>query len=128
MTNCCLISRQQRRTGAAWLEILLILAFLALLFQVFPWLWKLLWHALDVRLWSSAAWMTLNIAVLVALFGVRFGPEALADLRERRKRLVSRRKDGIAETTTSAVDTDYEARRRRDVEWVQRAKKRLPWQ
>lgn len=127
MKNCCLIFRQQRRNGAAWLEILLVLAFLALLFQVFPSLWKLLWHALDVRLWSSAAWMALNIAVLVALFGVRFGPGAIAGLRERRKRLTSRRKERFAETVTSAVDEDLEARRRRDAEWVQRAKKRLPW-
>lgn len=128
MTNYGLTSRQQRRTGAAWLEILLVLAFLALLFQVFPSLWVMLWQAIDVRQWSGAGWMVLNVTVLVALFGVRFGPDAIADLRERRKRLASRRKERFAETLTSKVDEDLEARRRRDAEWVQRAKKRLPWQ
>lgn len=118
----------RRRTGAAWLEILLVLAFLALLFQVFPGLWKLLWHALDVRQWSSATWMALNVIVLVALFGVRFGPSGMAALRERRQRQAARRKEHFAETGTAAADEDLEARRRRDAEWVKRAKKRLPWQ
>jgi hypothetical protein len=72
--------------------------------------------------------MTLNVVVLVALFGVRFIPEALASLRERRKRLASSRKERFAETATSAVDEDLEARRRRDAEWAKRAKERLPWQ
>ena len=118
----------QRRTGAAWLEILLVLAFLSLLFQVFPSLWMLLWQAFDVRQWSRTTWMTLNDVVLVALFGVRFIPEALANLRERRQRRPSLQKERFAETVSFAVDEDLEARRRRDAEWVQRAKKRLPWQ
>lgn len=116
------------RAGVAWLEILLVLAFLVLLFQVFPSFWKLLWQAFDVREWSRMAWIALNVVVLVALFGVRFIPEALTHLRERRQRLSSRRKERFAETATSAVDEDLEARRRRDAEWAQRAKKRLPWQ
>jgi len=127
-SNCCPPSRQQRRTGAAWLEIFLALAFLVLFFQVFPSFWKLLWQAFDVREWSRMAWISLNVVVLVALFGVRFIPEALTHLRERRQRLPSRRKERFAETAASAVDEDLEARRRRDAEWAQRAKKRLPWQ
>lgn len=128
MTTCRRVAGRRRRTGAAWLEVLLVLAFLALLFQVFPGLWELLWHALDVRRWSSATWMALNVIVLVALFGVRFGPDVIAHVRERRKRLASSRKERSAETGPSAVDEDLEARRRRDADWVKRAKKRLPWQ
>ena len=116
------------RAGVAWLEIVLALAFLTLLFQVFPPVWKLLWQAFDVREWSRTTWMALNVVVLVALFGVRFIPETLAALRKRRQRLSSRRKECFAETAISASDEDLEARRRRDAEWAQRAKKRLPWQ
>lgn len=125
---CICLPPQQRRAGAAWLEVLLVIAFLALLFQVFPSPWKLLWQSFDVREWSRTTWMVLNVVVLVALFGVRFIPETLATLRERRQRLSSRRKERFAETLTSAADEDFEARRRRDAEWAQRAKKRLPWQ
>ena len=124
----CMPSRRRLRLGAAWLEMLLILAFLALIFQVFPSLWKLLWQGFDVRRWSRTTWLALNVAVLVALFGVRFIPETIASLREHRQRLSSRRKEQYVETTISAVEEDLEARRRRDAEWAQRAKKRLPWQ
>lgn len=127
-SDCRLGSHQQRHAGATWLEILLALAFLSLLFQVFPSLWKPHRYALDVRQWSSAAWMTLNITVLLALFGLRFAPSATAAQRERRKRLTSHRKLRLAVMLTSAADEDLEARRRRDAEWVKRAKKRLLWQ
>lgn len=107
------------------LELLLGLASLALLLQAFPSLWGVVWQALDARHWSRPIWIILNVAFLIALFGLRFGPDAIADLRERRKRLG---KERSGETVSSAVDADLESRRRRDAEWVQRAKKRLPWQ
>ena len=78
-----------RRSGFALLELLLVLAFLALLFQVFPALWFGLLWAVDVRNWSRGMWMGLNVAIVFALFGLRFGPELFDQWRERRARLTN---------------------------------------
>lgn len=48
---------QPSRRGLAWLELVLVVAFLALLFQVFPGLWWGLWGALDLRQWSRGGWL-----------------------------------------------------------------------
>jgi hypothetical protein len=118
----------RRRLGAAWLESLLVVAFLALLFQVFPSLWTLLWSAIDIRQWSRTTWMAMNVVVVLLLFGVRFRPNVVAIMRERQKRLASRLNDRNAVGAASSADDDYEARLRRDAEWAKRAQKRLPWQ
>jgi hypothetical protein len=66
-----------------WLEVLLALTILALLLQLLPSAgWKFL-GAIDVRNWSSGAWIALNICVVLVLVAVRFGP-ALAEVHERR--------------------------------------------
>ena len=65
------------RTGAAWLELLLALAFLALLLQLFPDLFFGLVTAFDFRHWSRSAWFGINILVLLSLVVARFGPEVL---------------------------------------------------
>jgi hypothetical protein len=77
---------RQNRNGVGWLELLLVLAVLALVFQVFPSLWfNLLW-AMDVRNWSRTAWFAVNVAVLLFLFGVRFVPDLVNNWQERRTR------------------------------------------
>lgn len=113
-----------RRAGIAWLELLLVLAFLALLFQVFP----SLWFALDFRTWSRTTWFTLNLFVLFGLFGIRFGPDLYSEWRERRKRLaIKQQQQTMAHADGVHDDPDYEARVRRDADWRERAKRRLPW-
>ncbi|MEX2316622.1 MAG: hypothetical protein WD669_05685 [Pirellulales bacterium] len=77
------------RGGFGRLEVLLVLAFLALLFQVFPSLWFGTWRLLDVRNWPRGAWMFLNVAVVLALFAIRFGPDLMNDWQQRQ----ARRKD-----------------------------------
>lgn len=66
------------------LEILLVIAFVALVFQVFPALWFGLIWAVDVRNWARSAWMGTTVAILAVLFGLRFVPDLWADWRERR--------------------------------------------
>jgi hypothetical protein len=123
--------REQRRAGYAWPELLLALAIVALVLQLYPSLWfRALW-ALDVRNWSQAAWLYFNIAIIFVLVGMRFGPELMADLRRQKwaalKRLGARRARTGGNSSTSDDDAGYSARVRRDAEWCERAKRRLPW-
>ena len=55
------------RSGFALLELLLVVAIVALILQLFP----SLWGALDVRTWSRATWVVLNLVVLAGLVVVR---------------------------------------------------------
>lgn len=103
-----------------------MLAVLGLLVQLFPALWDTLRRALDVRGWSRGAWVWFNVLVLVALVAIRFLHEVTTCLR---KAVFSvRRRQSDAQASGSATsDLDYEARARRDAEWRERAKKRLPF-
>jgi uncharacterized membrane protein YqjE len=74
------------RSGFAWLELLLVLAVLVLLFEVFPSLWECTLWALDIRNWPRTAWFAANFVVLFALAAIRFGPDLLDDWRNRRER------------------------------------------
>lgn len=109
--------------GFARLELVLVLACLALLFQVFPGLWWDLWAALDFRTWSRGTWFALNLLVLLSLFGIRFGPALYADWRNHR----TRRRPGV-HSDANQGDADYQLRVQRDADWRERAKRRLPWQ
>ena len=51
------------RSGFALLELLLVLALVALILQLFP----SFWAALDARTWSRATWVVLNLVVLASL-------------------------------------------------------------
>ncbi|WP_428308022.1 hypothetical protein [Lacipirellula sp.] len=72
--------------------------------------------------------MTLNVLVILALFGVRFGPIVATIIRERWKQPTLRGQSNTPAAPAAATPEDYEARRRRDAEWAKRANKRLPWQ
>lgn len=74
----------RHREGFGRLETLLALAFAALALQVFPSLWSGLLWAIDPRHWSRGGWLGLNLAIVVALFGVRFLPQLFEDWRQRR--------------------------------------------
>lgn len=114
------------RSGFAWLELVLALAFLALLFQVFPSLWIDLLSALDIRTWPRTTWFALNLLVLFGLFGVRFGPDLYGDWKQRRSRQRAAGRGQLA-ASESHTDPDYETRVRRDADWRERARRRLPW-
>jgi hypothetical protein len=75
-------SKPYNRDGFVRLEVLLVLAFLALFFQVFPSLWSGVLWALDMRNWSRGTWMVLNVVVVVFLFALRFGPELYQEWRK----------------------------------------------
>ena len=97
--------RSTRREGIAWLELLLVLAILSLLFQIFPSAWSWLVGALDPRNWSRRTWFLANLAVVAVLLSIRLAPdmkEALArrkveaakrKQREERKRLAEERSE-----------------------------------
>jgi len=74
------------RTGFAWLELLLALAALALLFQLFPSLWVGNLWTLDIRNWPRTVWFSVNQVLLVALMGVPFGLELYQGWQHRTER------------------------------------------
>ena len=114
-------------SGFAWLEVLLVLALVAVLFQMFPALWLAVVWSVDVRNWSRDAWIGLNVAAVLVLFAIRFRTElkqTLVAVRSSRHRSRSTARTFERET---ANDADYDARRRRDAEWRERARKRLPF-
>ncbi len=79
----------QGRSGFAWLELLLALAMLALVLQLFPRAGQTLVWMLDVRNWPRTVWFGANLIVLLVLVAVRFGPQLVEEWRERRERLSS---------------------------------------
>ena len=74
------------RGGFARLELLFCLALVVLLLQMFPSLWGALALAIDVRNWSSGTWMSVNLGIIVLLFGIQFGPVLHTKWREHRTR------------------------------------------
>ena len=97
--------RSMRRHGVAWFELLLVLAVVALLFQLFPAAWSWLVGALDPRSWSRQTWFLANLAVVLVLLSIRLAPEMKAVFarrkveatkrkqREERKRLAEERSE-----------------------------------
>jgi hypothetical protein len=74
------------RVGLACLELLLVLAILALVHQLFPSLWAVAIWAADVRNWPRTIWFAATWMVLIALLAIRFGPDLYHDWRQRRTR------------------------------------------
>ena len=122
------LSLLRRGRGFTWLQLLLALACLALLLQLFPSLPKVFGRALDVRNWSRGVWLALNAIVVLTLTGVRLSLSQYGTWYERRRLTLSgiERHQTIADAA-DANDDEYEARVRRDADWRERAKKRLPW-
>ncbi len=79
------------RSGFAWLESLLALALLALLFQLFPSLWIGTLWALDVRNWPRTVWFIGNVILVFTLVMFRFGPDVYHDWREHLTRRAAQR-------------------------------------
>ena len=118
----------QRRSGFAWVEILLTLALLALVLQLFPALVKQSMRALDVRKWSRAVWFGVNLLFVFILLCSRSAPGIYRTWYDWRRSIADRGTGAHRRTRESDLtDAAYEARLRRDAEWRERAKKRLPW-
>lgn len=79
------------RSGFAWLELLLVLAVVALVFQLFPSLWNGTLWALDIRNWPRTVWFAGNLVVVLVLVAVRFGPDLYQEWQNRRERLAADR-------------------------------------
>jgi thiol:disulfide interchange protein len=79
-------SRISPRAGSAVLELLLALAVLALVFQLFPSLWFAMLWATDVRNWPRNIWFAATWMVLIALLAIRIGPDVYHDWWQRRMR------------------------------------------
>ncbi len=77
----------RNRSGFAWLELLLGLAAIFLLLQMFPSLFQKLIWAVDLRNWSQLTFFLANIGVVLFLVSVRFGPSLAEDWRKRKERL-----------------------------------------
>lgn len=58
-----------------WLELVLGMAAIALLFQFFPAMAAATWRLIDFRNWSRLTWFVANVVVLLFLCGIRFGSE-----------------------------------------------------
>ncbi|MEX2167716.1 MAG: hypothetical protein WD851_00270 [Pirellulales bacterium] len=115
------------RSGFAWLELLLVLALVAVLFQAFPSLWFTFLSAADVRSWSRDAWIGLNVAAVLVLFAIRFRTELRQTLVAVRSSTHRSRSTARTVERETGNDADYDARRLRDAEWRERARKRLPF-
>lgn len=92
MTNRHMTSRSRTsRSGATWLVLLLGLAAVALLLQFWPAFESQILWGLDLRNWSSSMKFMGNVAVVLVLIGIRFGPNLLQQWRERRQTAASER-------------------------------------
>ena len=105
------------RSGIAWLELLLSLAVIALVFQIWPNLGSILLFALYFRNWSQTVWFVANVVIVVLLLGIHFGPRLANDWREQRqKNSVERKKADKAQQKKKereALERMQESRSRR---------------
>jgi len=74
VTGVPMVGSRHIRRGAAWLELLLALAIILLLFQLFPSVPERILSGLDFRQWTRSTWFLLNAAILILLVVVRIGP------------------------------------------------------
>ncbi len=110
-------NKSHHRTGFGGLELLLALAVLALVLQMFPRAGKTVLWMLDVRNWPRTVWFGANLVVLLVLVGVRFGPQVVEDWRTRRERLASEHarheKEREIRAQREALERMQEAKRKR---------------
>lgn len=104
---------------AMWLELLLALAVVALVFQLFPGLYHYLLSWVDVRQWSRSNWLVMNVLIVLALVGIRYGPELMDSWRERQARRAKER-----ENQTKQLELKQ---RREAIERVKAARNRRVW-
>lgn len=105
------------RNGFAWLELLLVLAAVVLLIQIWPAFGNRILRGIDIRNWSSSVKFVANVLIVLVLIGIRFGPELLSQWRERRLRIACERakadKALIMKKRREALERMQESRKRR---------------
>lgn len=88
-----------RRSGIAWLELLLALTIVALALQLLPSdAGRKALELLDIRTWTSRTWFAANALLFASMFIIRFGPALRAAGRDFLKR--STRLQPSAQTLT----------------------------
>jgi len=65
-----------------WLEVVVGISVLGLLFELFP----SLWQGIDVRNWSRMTALIVNVAAVIILVGIRTGPNLIAVFLRRRNK------------------------------------------
>lgn len=78
--------RQPNPGGFGWLELLLLLTVIALLFQLFPATMWWLVQLLDIREWSRRTWFIANLIFVLVFVGIRTMPEIKAGLTHRHQK------------------------------------------
>lgn len=61
------------RRGFAWIELVLLLALMALVLQLLPFIDRQYLWVIDVRAWTSRTWFIANAVLFVSMFAIRFG-------------------------------------------------------
>ncbi len=82
---------RHRRPDFSWLELLLAVALVMLALQLWPAAGQAILGWLDVRRWSLAVRIAVNVGVLALLLAVRFGPQLWRDWLDRRREAAARR-------------------------------------
>lgn len=110
-------SCRELRTGAAWLELLLVLAAGVLLLQLWPTLGNGILWAIDVRNWSREVWFGANFGLILVLLSLRFAPGLYADWKERQGLLAVKQakadKQRQLKEQREALERAAQSRRRR---------------
>jgi prepilin-type N-terminal cleavage/methylation domain-containing protein len=116
VTQASQSNRKGPHRGFAILELLLVLAIIALVLQLIPGLQDRLLGAVDFRTWSRASWIVANLALFLALLWLRFGPAIWYTLAVLTKRLTSKR-SGILPADSPAAPklSEYYFKPRQDV-------------
>ncbi|TWT37165.1 hypothetical protein KOR34_21120 [Posidoniimonas corsicana] len=114
------------RAGIGKLELLLVLAILSLMLQLFPSLWGSFLFAIDTRNWSRSAWLLLNGLIILGLVGIRLGPELVAGWRAQpRSKRIRRRKRPLAMRVRRGDWKDLDDKSQRELfERMQEARKK----
>ncbi len=108
---------KENRGAFAWVELLLSLAILVLVLQLFPRAGRTLLWTLDVRNWPRTVWIAANVVVLMLLVSMRFGPQLIEDWRMRQQRLTDEhskdKKQKDMKEQREALERMQQAKRRR---------------
>jgi hypothetical protein len=79
------VNGRKQPNGSAWTEVVLAMAVVAVVLQLWPSLGKSVIAIADVRSWSRIAWFSANAVIVLTLIGVRFSPGLYARWQERRE-------------------------------------------
>ena len=112
--------RTQAKRGRAVLEAVLAAAILALIAQlILPYVTVKSMIRLDVRYWPRWVWFLLNMAGVLMMLSVRFGPDLKAEWNERRNANISK--------AAKAAKSKEQQEHREQIERLKRGRKSRMW-